>query len=158
MLKTTETIKMAKTKLPYTKVVSFKIKELSENSYHIFVKVKVNEINALFIIDTGASGTVIDQQFYLNKLKSRQKTIDQELRGLNSIQYQVQIGKLKSLTIGKEVLKSVAVSCIDLAHINEAYKSKGLKINIHGILGSDILKNKGWLLDYKNSLIGKWEN
>ncbi len=148
--------KMAKQKLPYTKIASFKTEELSENSYHIFVKVKVNESNALFIIDTGASGTVIDQPFYLQKLKSRQKTIDQEVRGLNSIQYQVQIGKLKTLTFGKEVIKNATVSCIDLAHINEAYKSKGLKIKIHGILGSDILKQHGWLIDYKNGLIGKW--
>jgi hypothetical protein len=148
---------MTKVKLPYTKVAPLKIEELSENSYHVFVKVKINETNALFIVDTGASGTVIDQQFYLHKLKSRQKTIDQEVRGLNSIQYQVQIGKLKTLTIGKEIIKNAKVSCIDLAHINEAYKSKNIKLKIHGILGSDILKHEEWLIDYKNELIGKWE-
>ncbi len=141
---------------PYNTVAKFKVVPLSSDSYHIFVNVTVNNIKATFIIDTGASGTVIDQKFYLTKLASKQKKIDQEVRGLNSTQYGMHVGKLKTLKIGKAELKNIKVSCLSLDHVNEAYKKNKLKLKIHGILGSDILLNEGWLIDYKNTAIGSW--
>ena len=137
-------------------VSKFKIEPLSSDSYHIFVNVKVNGQRAVFIIDTGASGTVIDQDFYLKKLSSKQKKIDQEVRGLNSVQYQMHVVKLKTLVIVKAEMENVKVSCLNLDHINDAYKKNKLKFRVKGILGSDILYKEGWIIDYKNLIIGKW--
>jgi hypothetical protein len=141
---------------PYKTIARFKAVPLSKDSYHIFVNVVVNSIKALFIIDTGASGTVIDQDFYLKKLASKQKKINQEVRGLNSVQYEMHVGMLKTLKIGKSELKNVRVSSLSLDHVNGAYKKNNLKFKIHGILGSDILLKEGWLIDYKNLVIGSW--
>jgi hypothetical protein len=142
---------------PYKTVAKFKAVPLSKDSYHIFVNVVVNATKAIFIIDTGASGTVIDQGFYLKKLASKQKKINQEVRGLNSVQYEMHVGVLKTLKIGKSEMKNVKVSSLSLDHVNEAYKKNNLKFRIQGILGSDILLKEGWLIDYKNLAIGSWE-
>jgi hypothetical protein len=146
-----------KSKLPYTKVAAIQVKPLSEGSFHVFLKVKLNGKSALFILDTGASGSVIDLNFYTQKLLLKPKSIKQEVHGLNSIQYEMKFGAVKETQIGKLNVKNAKFSCLDLNHINNAYSSKGLKIKIHGILGSDILNKHQLLIDYKHSLIGRVE-
>lgn len=131
------------------KVSNLKLVELAEGNYHIFVSVKVNGKKVLFIVDTGASGSVIDKDYYTQKLDSKHKTIKQEVHGLHSTQHETYIGKLKTLEIGKLSLKNIPISCIDLSHINNAYKQRQLKLKINGIIGSDLLLKHGIVIDYK---------
>lgn len=144
-----------KSKLPYSKIATIQIKPLSEGSFHVFLKVKLNGKSALFIVDTGASGSVIDLNFYTQKLLLKPKSIKQEVHGLNSVQYEMKFGTVKELVFGMLTIKNAKVSCLDLSHVNKAYASQGLKVKIKGILGSDILLKHQLLIDYKHSLIGR---
>lgn len=131
------------------KLANLNLVELAENNYHIFVSVKVNGNRVLFIVDTGASGSVIDKDYYSKKLASKHKTIQQEVHGLHSTQHESYVGKLKTFEIGKLALKNLQIGCIDLNHINNAYKSRKLKLKINGIVGSDLLLKYGMVIDYK---------
>jgi len=135
------------------KISKLKLVELAPNNYHLFVNVLVNDKKCLFIIDTGASGSVIDLTYYTQKLEAKHKTIDQEVRGLHSTQNQTHIGKLKTFSIGTLALKNLHVSCIDLSHVNGAYKQHGLKLKIQGILGSDLLLKWGAVIDYQDLIL-----
>ena len=123
--------------------------ELAENNYHIFLTVKTNGKRNTFILDTGASGSVVDLNYYTNSLDAKHKTINQEVRGLHSTQSQTHVGKLKTLEIGVLQFKNVKVSCIDLSHVNQAYKLRDLKLKVNGIIGSDLLVKIGAIIDYK---------
>ena len=131
------------------KIANLKLVELAEGNYHIFVSAKVNGNKVLFIVDTGASGSVIDKDYYSKKLAAKHKTIQQEVHGLHSTQHESYVGKLKTLEVGKLTLKNFSIGCIDLSHINGAYKSRKLKLKIHGIIGSDLLLKHGIIIDYK---------
>ena len=131
------------------KVTKLKLVELAENNYHIFLTVKTNGKRNTFILDTGASGSVVDLNYYTNSLDAKHKTINQEVRGLHSTQSQTHVGKLKTLEIGVLQFKNVKVSCIDLSHVNQAYKLRDLKLKVNGIIGSDLLVKIGAIIDYK---------
>ncbi len=131
------------------KVTKLKLVELAENNYHIFLTVKTNGKRNTFILDTGASGSVVDLNYYTNSLDAKHKTINQEVRGLHSTQSQTHVGKLKILEIGVLQFKNVKVSCIDLSHVNQAYKLRDLKLKVNGIIGSDLLVKIGAIIDYK---------
>lgn len=135
------------------RIAQLKLVELAENNYHIFLSVKVNGKRNLFIVDTGASGSVIDLPYYTKYLSAKHKTIDQEVRGLNSTQSQSHIGKLKTLEIGVIQFKNIQVSCIDLSHVNEAYKMRNLKMKINGIIGSDLLLKMKAIIDYSSLIL-----
>ena len=130
------------------KVTKLKLVELAENNYHIFLTVKTNGKRNTFILDTGASGSVVDLNYYTNSLDAKHKTINQEVRGLHSTQSQTHVGKLKTLEIGVLQFKNVKVSCIDLSHVNQAYKLRDLKLKVNGIIGSDLLVKIGAIIDY----------
>lgn len=135
------------------KVTKLKMVELAENNYHVFLSVKTNGKRNVFILDTGASGSVVDLNYYTKNLDAKHKTINQEVRGLHSTQSQTHVGKLKTLEIGTLQFKNVQVSCIDLSHVNQAYKMRDLKLKVNGIIGSDLLMQMGAVIDYKTQLL-----
>ncbi len=130
------------------KVAKLKLVELAEHNYHVFLTVKTNGKRNIFILDTGASGSVVDLNYYTKNLDAKHKTINQEVRGLHSTQSQTHVGKLKTLEIGTLQFKNLQVSCIDLSHVNQAYKMRNLKMKVNGIIGSDLLVKIGAIIDY----------
>lgn len=139
------------------KIAKLKLVELADDNYHIFVSVKVNGNKVWFIVDTGASGSVVDKDYYSAKLVSKYKTIKQEVHGLHSTQAESYVGKLKTLEVGKLSLKNISIACIDLNHVNNAYKQRKLKLKISGIVGSDLLLKHGIIIDYKQLALFKSE-
>ncbi len=139
------------------KIAKLKLVELADDNYHIFVSVKVNGNKVWFIVDTGASGSVVDKDYYSAKLVSKYKTIKQEVHGLHSTQAESYVGKLKTLEIGKLMLNNISIACIDLNHVNNAYKQRKLKLKISGIVGSDLLLKHGIIIDYKQLALFKSE-
>ena len=132
------------------KAVAFKITELQKGAYHPFVKVQIEGIKCNFLIDTGASKSVIDKTFYEKKLRRKMKVIKQETTGLHSTVNKSFEGVLKKLKIGSTSIKDYSISGIDLSHVNNVYVKNKIDM-IDGILGSDILFDFGAVIDYKKS-------
>lgn len=113
--------------------------DFEDNSYHFTIAVVVNNINATFLIDTGATNTVIFKRFY-------EENFDQEISlhvsdiaasasGENMKTGSVTIDSIK---IGNKEVSNFKIGCMDMEHIENIYKTTN-NGNIDGMLGADLL-------------------
>ena len=130
--------------------VKFVITEMLGGGFHPFVNVTIEGKKCRFLIDTGASKSVIDKHFYEAKLGRKMKVLKQETTGLHSTVMESYVGTLKKLAIGKLVIPAYTVAGVDLMHVNTTYQKMKLK-KIQGILGSDLLKKHNMVIYYGQS-------
>lgn len=129
-------------------VVKIILSELDRGGYHIFLPVTVNGKKCRFLIDTGASKTVIDKTYFEQKQgKKNLVTVKQETAGLHSSVAESHFGKIKELQVGKHKKKNFQIAAIDLGHVNGMYKKLKMK-PIQGILGSDLMLEHQMIVDY----------
>jgi hypothetical protein len=141
---------MPKKKATEDKGVKFVITEMMGGGFHPFLNVTVEGKKCRFLIDTGASKSVIDKHFYESKLDRKMKVIRQETTGLHSTMMESFTGSLKTLTIGKLNIANYPIAGVDLMHVNTTYQKMKMK-KIQGILGSDLMQKHGMVLDYGRS-------
>ena len=141
---------MATKKTHAPKGVKFIAHEMMGGGYHPFITVTVEGVKCRFLIDTGASKSVIDKAFYESKLGRKLKVIKQETTGLHSTVMESYVGKLKSMDIGALKISNYEIAAVDLNHVNGTYQKMKIK-KIHGILGSDVFKNHNAIIDYAQS-------
>lgn len=135
-----------KTKQPVS--VKIILTELDPGGYHLFINLKVNGKKCRFLIDTGASKSVIDKSYYDKNLsKKKLKKVQQETTGLHSTVSETHIGVIKELDLGKKKVKNFTVAAIDLNHVNNTYKMLK-QPKIQGILGSDLMYKYKMVIDY----------
>ncbi|MBN2348453.1 MAG: clan AA aspartic protease [Bacteroidales bacterium] len=125
---------------------------LEEGSYHIFVRVHINGREANFIVDTGASKTVVDWnisdlEFYDNKPSEKLHAA-----AVDNGQLKTRNAKLSSLQIGNIFIRDLEVAAIDLSHINKLYSDYS-DAKISGLLGSDFLYKHKVIINFGNSTI-----
>jgi predicted aspartyl protease len=138
---------MSKKNTTSPKGVKFAITELVGGGFHPFLNVTIEGRKCRVLIDTGASKSVIDKEFYEKKLGRKLKVIKQETTGLHSTVMESYVGKLKKYEVGSQTLSNFVIAAVDLSHVNMTYKK--IKIQrIDGILGSDVLTQFGAVLDY----------
>lgn len=122
--------------------------ELDPGGYHLFINLKVNGKKCRFLIDTGASKSVIAKDYYDKHLSRKKlKVIKQETTGLHSTVSETHIGVIKDLELGKQKVKNLTVAAIDLNHVNGVYKVLK-QPKIQGILGSDLMFKYKMVIDY----------
>jgi len=132
------------------KVSSVKIilGEFDKGGFHLFLNLKVNGLKCRFLIDTGASKSVLDKKYFEDKIgKKFLKTVKQETTGLHSSVSESYFGVVKEVEIGHHLIKKYNIAVIDLAHVNMVYKQAG-KPKINGILGSDLMLKYKMIVDY----------
>lgn len=138
---------MANTKVKA--IVKLSIEEIAKSGIHVFFSLKVNGKKCRFLLDTGASKTVVSKDWFEKNVgKEKLKTIKQETSGLHSAVAESYYGKLDVLEFGLLAVKNYTVAAVDLSHVNSMYAKFGLK-KIQGILGSDVLKKQNAVIDYK---------
>jgi hypothetical protein len=112
----------------------------------IFVPVRINNLNLLFLLNTGANTSVIDKRI-ADKLQLPVENEQDTVIGTAGKQ-PVQFVKIRTLAIGKTLMKDLVVTkrnIGDFLHLN------GQKID--GILGTDVLKNYALTIDYQSQKI-----
>ena len=115
------------------------LEALDKTGYHLFINVTVNGKRCRFLIDTGASHSVVDKAYFEKHFGKRSlKTVKQSTTGLHSSTTESHFGKIKELKIGSSITKSYTAAAVDLSHVNNTYKSLK-KPAIQGILGSDLM-------------------
>jgi hypothetical protein len=122
--------------------------EFDEGGSHIFVNLAVNGKRCRFLVDTGASKSVIDKTFFEKYFdKKNLRTIQQETSGLHSSVPETYLGIIKKLSMGPLNVSNYEIAAVDLSHVNTIY-TKVKKPKIHGILGSDLMLKNKMLLNY----------
>lgn len=130
--------------------VKIMLVEFPQRGFHIFVNLKLNGKKCRFLIDTGASKSVVDKKYFETNFGQKSlKTIKQETRGLHGSVPESYYGKVKTIEVGKHILKNYEISAVDLSHVNGAY-AQMKKPKIQGILGSELMLKYKMIIDYGN--------
>lgn len=116
---------------------------------HFELKISINGIAGSFILDTGASGTVVDEsrkeKFYING-----GTLKDNGAGLGTSTMSVEVSGCNDVMIGTLNIKNMKLCLLNLEHVNNALKAKGSH-EVDGVLGADILSSKHGIIDYSSS-------
>jgi len=133
--------------------VKLLVESLDQGGIHVFLPVILNGRRCRFLLDTGASRTVVDHRYFLKHFGSRGlKELEQATTGLHSTQNRTVMAKVKELQLGGLLVKGYTAAAVDLGHVNATYKH--LKIRpIHGILGSDLMSDFGALISYPDAML-----
>jgi hypothetical protein len=128
--------------------IPFEIIEMEGGGCHLLVRGDVNGHPANFIIDTGASRTVVDKN-HLEELGLHADIIPNEVlsAGLGTNSMESSTITLKKISLGKFILRKPEIAVLDLHHINEAYSRLNLPV-IHGVIGGDIMMTHKAIIDY----------
>jgi hypothetical protein len=72
--------------------------------------------------------------------------------GVGSTDMQAKIATLKELKIGRFTLKNYTVILLDLSHVNTVYEMAKKPV-IQGIIGSDLLRKYGAVIDFRKAVM-----
>lgn len=129
------------------KSISFKI----ASTQHLFIRAKVNGVLGDFIVDTGASNSCIDFE-HIDMFSLTPKDSSTKASGAGSNGLFTQVTFQNALQIGRWKQADFNFVLLDLSHVNRAlteYKTK----NVHGIIGSDVLKLGDAIINYKDKVL-----
>jgi hypothetical protein len=126
---------------------SINLKKTNTNHYQI--QASINNIEGIFILDTGASNTCADltqlEKFNLTSEKSEIKA-----SSATDLMEETKISKKNKLQIGKWINKSTSLVLFDLNHINNALNEREIQ-KVEGIIGADTLKKGKAIIDYEKN-------
>ncbi len=116
---------------------------------HFFVPVKLNGKKALFMLDTGASISVLDKSLAGKYKLEAENNDDMEVNAFSAsgLLENIDISAGNKLKIGKVKFKNVPLLLMDLSHLSGSDELEGLTVD--GVLGSDILNRGRAVIDYR---------
>lgn len=130
------------------------IVELEKENYHILIEGKfINDTSSFWIIDTGASKTVLDANLSSHyEILEADNDDDYQSAGINQGMLETSVGKMSYLRFGDLEIIDQKIALIDLKHVNEIY-GKYTSYQIAGLLGGDILMYYKCAIDYSEQTI-----
>jgi hypothetical protein len=134
--------------------IPLQIIELEPDNFHILIKGYFDrEMPMYWIIDTGASKTVLDLTLdSCYEIIESDNYDDYQSAGINQGMMETLVGKMFRIYFGGMMIEDQKVALIDLSHVNDIY-SKYTSIRVAGLLGSDILMKYKCLIDYEHKTI-----
>jgi hypothetical protein len=127
--------------------IPIEIIELEDASFHIMVEARFKKIKGNFIIDTGASKTVLDFTFGQSIADSIEKNEDKNSSGINAMISESHVANIPQLKIGRLKIENFPCVLLDLSHVNALYK-KYCNKHIAGLIGSDFLVAHKAIINY----------
>ena len=126
---------------------SINLKKTGTNHYQI--KAILNDIEGLFILDTGASNTCADLT-QTEKFKLISENSEIKASSASNLMQETKISKKNKLQVGKWNSKSCSVVLFDMNHINTALNERKIQ-KVDGIIGADTLKKGKAFIDYEKN-------
>ena len=118
---------------------------------HIIINAKINNIDGIFILDTGASNSCINflsaKKFNLDFKKSNDKA-SSATEDINETFY----SKNNTLEIDNFKKYDFEIILFDMSYINNSLKEKEIK-GVDGIIGGDILNEFNAKINYKKKIL-----
>ena len=126
----------------YTKI---KLKRLKSN--HLALKATINGVKGKFILDTGASNTLIDDKHAeLFKLEVEESE-DVKVTGAGAENMDSKVSRKNAIKIGKWSQPKTVIVLFNLSHVNSGLNNYDIS-PVDGIIGTDILKKGKAVIDY----------
>ncbi|MGN0019429.1 MAG: retropepsin-like aspartic protease [Sphingobacterium hotanense] len=132
--------------------IPFEVIGLQADGFHIITKTTIYDKTFKIVIDTGASKTVLDKQTLLSSglAEDNFQNTDILSTGLGTNTMESFMLSIPELKLHDWSVKNFTVAVLDLSSINYAYTQIGIDPVI-GVLGGDILKAYGAIIDYKKN-------
>jgi len=119
---------------------------------HFEVRAKLNGISGKFILDTGASHTVVDEssakRFKFKFFKKKNK----KAGGLGISELKVRQSDNNNITMRNFSADKCKISIMDLSHVNAALYNNGAG-KVDGVIGADILKKYNAIINYSEKAL-----
>ena len=125
---------------------------IEDDGCHLMVRGFINGHEANFLIDTGASRTVFDQNRILSFLDGHVAEFEENTKLSTGLGTNTMVSKavmLKEIKLGKLIISDYSAVVLEMSHINESYTKLDLPM-IDGVLGGDLLEKYNALIDYGN--------
>jgi predicted aspartyl protease len=123
-----------------------KVKLHLTKTNHFEIKVTLNGVKGLFILDTGASNSCVGfEAVETFKLKAKDSEI--KAAGAGATDMLTQISKKNMVKIGRWKKDKIALILFNLTHVNTALINHNSK-PVDGIIGADLLKKGKAIIDY----------
>lgn len=128
-----------------------RIKIKATETNHLELKATINEVEGIFLLDTGASSSCVgfDTIEYF-KLFAEDSDIRAAGAGANNMLTKISTKNL--LKIDQWEKKNLELVLFDLKHVNEALTKHNADA-VHGIIGADVLNKGKAVIDYKNKCL-----
>jgi predicted aspartyl protease len=123
---------------------------ISKKSGHLVTKASINGHTGRFIIDTGASATVVDRELY-KEFKLETQYMERAL-GTASGSLRPRISHGNTLELGEWADEDTTLLTMDMTYINEALKKERMH-SVQGLLGADFLLYTKAIIDYQGKKI-----
>jgi len=115
---------------------------------HLEVDVNIDGIKTVFLIDTGASNTVIDIGFAKENLFEF-AAIGEQGGGVGTSQMALFHKKINLFKINEFEIPSFDLYATDFQHVKDSLAKKGITEPCNGVIGADILINYQAKINYK---------
>ena len=133
--------------------IPIRIIELESENYHLIVEGKFEDGTTFnWIVDTGASKSVLDSNLSDRYQQLDEKTGEIHSAGIGEHSLETSLGKVNSFFIGKLKIETPKMAILDLSHVNTIY-SKATNLKIGGLIGGDFLKKYDAKIDYKKKVL-----
>ena len=110
---------------------------------------RLNGRKVYFIIDTGSSRTVLDEEIVERYIEQPAvKNAEGKAVTLSPKSIEIATVNVGSLSFGRTVINDYQCVVMDLSGVHEAYAELNLP-RIHGIIGGDLLKLCNAVIDYE---------
>ena len=113
---------------------------------HLSLTAQINSIQTLFILDTGAGATVLDQK-QSDKFNLSGNSSSNTAVGAGGSNINLQESIISELKLQEYMLQDFKIHLMSLDHINNAFRQLNLK-EIDGVIGADMLT-----IDYENLVL-----
>ena len=113
---------------------------IDTDGFHVFVEARINRKKACVLLDTGASKTVFDSQRFKKFMCEDDADVEKNFQfaiGIGAKKIKSHFAIIRNMKLGNITISDYPVALIDLTHINESYKSLGLR-PIDGVFGGDL--------------------
>ena len=119
---------------------------------HLEVDVNIDGINTSFLVDTGASNTVVDIGFTKDSLMEF-VTIEQRGGGVGTSQMILFHKKINLFKINDFEIPSFDLYATDFQHVKDSLAKEGITEPCNGVIGADILIKYDAVIDYKKQML-----
>ncbi len=133
--------------------IEISIIELDNFSFHIITEAFINGLKVNLVIDTGASMSVFDRNFFKDHVsKSAEKQEKIMSAGITASKINAVKSYAENFKIGSLEINQFPMILIDMKRINEVYQ-KATGKEIHGLIGSDFLVSMNAVIDFGRQLL-----
>ena len=120
-------------------------------SSHLLLKATLNDIEGLFLLDTGASASVIEQM-HQERFHMNAENTEERATGAGASNIHMQTSSNNQLYFENLQIENLDMILMSLEHVNQAFRSLGIE-EVDGVIGADVLHNYKAIIDYPNLIL-----